>query len=65
MCNLKCEDISSYGQRNIFSWKLHIGMIWIFFDNYLFIKPENLKASLKISPLTFLREKVSTFAVSK
>ena len=34
-------------------------------DNYLFIKPENLKASLKISPLTFLREKVSTFAVSK
>ena len=31
-----------------FSWKLHIGMAWLFLDNYLFIRPENLKTSLKI-----------------
>ena len=49
MYNLKCGDISSYGQRtNInFSWKLYSGLVWFFLDNYLYMRPENLK-SLKI-----------------
>ena len=29
-------------RRNVaFSWKLHIGIFWIFLDNYLFMRPEN------------------------
>ena len=47
------------------SWKLHIDMVWIFL--YLFIRPENLKSkfSENLAALTFLREKVTTFAESK
>ena len=31
MSSLKCECISSYGQRKLFLfWKLYIGMVWIF-----------------------------------
>ena len=35
----------------------------VFFDNYLLIRPGNLKLSLNIEPQTFVREKVSAFAV--
>ena len=40
------------------------GLIF-FFDKHLFIRPENSKASLKIESQTFLRQKLSTFVVSK
>ena len=30
-----------------FSRKLHIGIVWLFLDNYLFIRPKNLKTTLK------------------
>ena len=36
-----------------------------FLYNYLFTRLENLKTSLKIKPQTFLREKLSTFSMSK
>ena len=66
MCSLKCEYISSYGQRkdNFFLKTAH----WYgpnFLDGDVFIRPKNLKTSLKIYPQTFLREKVSIFAMSK
>ena len=37
----------------------------IFSDNYLFMRSENLKTSLKIQPQIFLRRKILTFAVFK
>ena len=40
------------------------GLIF-FLDKHLFIRPENSKASLKIESQTFLRQKLSTFVVSK
>ena len=53
-------------KKHCFSWKLHIAMVWFFFfDKHLFIRPENSKASLKIESQTFLRQKLSTFVVSK
>ena len=64
--SLKCEYISSYGQgRNISFLKTAnwYGLIFL----YLFIRPENLnlKFSENLAALTFLREKVSTFAKFK
>ena len=44
-------------EEMIFSWKLHIGMVWIVLDNYLFIRPENSKASLKFSHKLFLKKR--------
>ena len=35
-------------KKKFFFWKLHIGMVYFFLDNYLFIRPENLETSLKI-----------------
>ena len=66
MSSLKCEYISSYGQRRntpflkIAHW---YGLNFL----YVFIRPENLnsKISQNLAALTFLREKVSTFALSK
>ena len=52
-------------KKHFFLENKHIAMIWIFLDNYPFISPDNLKASLKIHLQTFLREKVSTFTVFK
>ena len=46
MGSLKCEDTPRKDkEETFFSWKLHIGMVWIFLDNYTFIRPENLKIS--------------------
>ena len=44
MCNLKCEDISSYGKRRIFLKIAHWHGL-TFFDNYHFIRTKNLKTS--------------------
>ena len=65
MSSLKCECISSYGQRRtIFLLKTahSHGINFL----YLSIRPENLnlKISVNLSALTFLREKVSTLAES-
>ena len=66
MSSLKCEYISSYGQRrNISFW---ITAHWYGLNFlYLFIGPENLilTISKKLAPLTFLSEKVSTFVKCK
>ena len=58
MCSLKCEDIFLCGQkRTIFSLENFPLLGFEFFkNNYLFIKPKNLKSSLKVSPQYFLRE---------
>ena len=64
--SLKCDYISSYGQRRNISFlktEHWYGLTFL----YLFIRPENLKLKLSenLAALTFLREKVSTFAESK
>ena len=65
MRSLKYEYISSYGQRrNIILKTAHwYGLNFL----YVFIRTENLnlKFSENLADLTFLREKVSTFAESK
>ena len=63
MCSLKCEDISSYGQRkNIFFLKnCTIGMVWMFLDNYLFIRRVNCKKNSVNLAKNFLREKAVHF----
>ena len=46
MGSLKCEDTPRKDkEETFFSWKLHIGMVWISLDNYTFIRPEILKTS--------------------
>ena len=64
--SLKCEYISSYGQRRNISFLKTAHWYGLNFL-YLFIRPENLnlKISENLAALTFLREKVSTFAESK
>ena len=66
MSSLKCEYISSYGQRRNISFLKTAHWYGLNFL-YLFIRPENLnlKFSENLAALTFLREKVSTFAESK
>ena len=66
MCSLKCEYISSYGQRRNISFLKTAHWYGLNFL-YLFIRPENLKLefSENLAALTFLREKVSTFAEFK
>ena len=66
MSSLKCEYISSYGQRRNISFLKTAHWYGLNFL-YLFIRPENLnlKFSENLAALTFLREKVSTFAKSK
>ena len=63
---LKCEYISSYAQRRNISFLKTAHWHGLNFL-YLFTWPENLKLkfSENLASLTFLREKVSTFAVSK
>ena len=63
MSSLKCEYISSYGQRRNISFLKTAHWYGLNFL-YLFIRPENLnlKISENLAALTFLREKVSTFA---
>ena len=67
MCSLECEGISSYGKEEtlFFLKTAHCYGLIFFFDKHLFIRPENSKASLKIESQTFLRQKLSTFVVSK
>ena len=61
MCSLKCKYISSYKQRkNIFFLKI-VHWYGLFFYIITFL----LEISPKIEPQTFLREKISTSAVSK
>ena len=62
MSSLKCEYISSYGQRRNISFLKTAHWYGLNFL-YLFIRPENLnlKISENLAALTFLREKVSTF----
>ena len=43
-----------------FFWKLHIVMVWLFLDNELFIRLENLKASLNLAT-NFSEKKGFTF----
>ena len=66
MSSLKCEYISSYGQRRNISFLKTAHWYGLNFL-YLFIRPENLnlKFSENLAALTFLRVKVSTFAKSK
>ena len=66
MSSLKCEYISSYGQRRNISFLKTAHWYGLNFL-YLFIRPENLnlKFSENLAALTFLREMVSTFAGSK
>ena len=66
MSSLKCEYISSYGQRRNISFLKTAHWYGLNFL-YFFIRPENLnlKISENLAALTFLREKVSTFAESK
>ena len=66
MSSLKCEYISSYGQRWNISFLKTAHWYGLNFL-YLFIRPGNLnlKISGNLAALTFLREKVSTFAESK
>ena len=66
MSSLKCEYISSYGQRrnvSLLKTAHYYGLNFL----YLFIRPENftLKISENLAGLTFMREKVSTFAESR
>ena len=48
-------------KKNFFLENCTLVLIWIFLDNYLSIRPENLKTSLK----NLAKVKISTFAVSK
>ena len=66
MSSLKCEYISSYGQRRNISFLKTAHWYGLNFL-YLFIRPENLnlKISENLVALTFRREKVSTIAESK
>ena len=66
MSSLQCENISSHGQRRIVSFLKTAHWYGLNFL-YLFIRPENLnlKFSENLATLTFLKEKVSTFAESK
>ena len=66
MSSLKCEYISSYGQRRNISFLKTAHWYGLNFL-YLFIRPENLnlKISENLAALTFLIEKVSTLAESK
>ena len=59
MSSLKCEYISSYGQRRNISFLKTAHWYGLNFL-YLFIRPENLnlKFSENLAALTFLREKV-------
>ena len=67
MSSWNCEYISSYGQgRKISFLKTAYWYGLNFLD--LFLKPENLKIfkiSENLAALTFLKEKISTFAESK
>ena len=66
MSSLKCEYISSCGQRRNISF-LKTALWYGQNVLYLFIRPENLnlKISENLVALTFRREKVSTIAESK
>ena len=64
MSSLKCEYISSYGQRRNISFLKTAHWYGLNFL-YFFIRPENLKISENLDALTFLREKVSPFVKSK
>ena len=49
MSSLKCEGISSDGQRKYISFLKTVHWYGlIFLDSYLFIRPENLKTGLNI-----------------
>ena len=50
-------------KKKYFLLKMLFGYSLVFLDNYLLIRPGNLKLSLNIEPQTFVREKVSAFAV--
>ena len=64
--SLKCEYISSYGKRRNISFLKTAHWYGLNFL-YLFIRPGNLNLKIpeNLAVLTFLREKVSTFAQSK
>ena len=66
MSSLKCEYIFSYGQRRNISF-LKTAHWYDLSFLYLFIRPGNLNLKIpeNLAVLTFLREKVSTFAQSK
>ena len=50
---------------NFFLKTVHWNSLKFLKYNYLFMRPQNLKTSLKIYPKLFLRGKISTFAVFK
>ena len=66
MSSLKCEYISSYGQRRNISFLKTAHWYGLNFL-YLFIRPENLnlKISENLAALTFLTEMLSAFTESK
>ena len=49
-------------EETFFFSKLHIGMIWIFSDKHLFIRPQNLKISLKDLTTNFFERKCIGFS---
>ena len=59
MRSLKCEDISSYGQRRNIFFLENCTLVWyeFFLDNDLLIRPENLKTTLKNLATNFSEEK--------
>ena len=68
LCSLKCVNICWYRQRiNVFFFLKNSTLVWSesFLNNYLFMRPESSKASLKVWPQIFQRGKISTLAVFK